>query len=179
MFNLFGMEWPFLVAALFMTVAGVLQVTRDRVPNSLTFATFFAAFPACLASPNPASSLGAVFVCAFCGFALLILPYSIASLGAGCVKAQTAFGAWIGLGMSLRSETGATMMTYSTLSGVVLTLFCIAVFYKIVQVKRSQQPAFTFEPNESDERINYPLFPAQLTLSLGSLVFMIFALTNQ
>jgi Flp pilus assembly protein protease CpaA len=87
------------------------------------------------------------------GFFLLVPFYRSAGLGAGCVKMQMAFGAWVGCAMDLPSAVLVTGL--ATVEGGFVTLIGASIAFQRI---RSQDwvSAWTH------------LFPAQTTLSLGS-----------
>jgi prepilin peptidase CpaA len=87
------------------------------------------------------------------GFLLLIPFYRSAGLGAGCIKMQMAFGAWVGCAMDLRSAVLVTGL--ATVEGGLVTVMCASMAVARLRSK-NWASAWTY------------LFPAQSTLSLGS-----------
>jgi hypothetical protein len=87
------------------------------------------------------------------GLVLLLPFYRGGSLGAGCVKMQMAFGAWVGCGLNL--PTAVAVTAAATVAGIALTTAGVSLAALRL---RAQQEAGA----------GGFLFPAQLTLSLGS-----------
>jgi hypothetical protein len=104
-------------------VAAFLQARIQRVPNSLTLISLGTAWLCGLAlsvSGAAAGGLASGLAGAFIGGLLLLPFWAIGGLGAGCVKAQMSFGAWIGCALG----TSATALTVavSTLAGIATAL---------------------------------------------------------
>src|SRR5262245_43540911 len=106
---MFTMSWELLPAAVgvaILSLAAVSQVVARRVPNVLTlpailtgwvFALYLDASHRALRPEHALASLSGTFLAL-----LIMLPfYNARGLGAGCVKAQMAFGAWIGCALPL------------------------------------------------------------------------------
>ena len=87
-----------------------------------------------------------------------MLPfYAYRILGAGCVKAQAVFGAWVGCALPLSACLVATLTT--TLGAALLTSVIAGLWYLM----------------QSEETRPGYLFPAQVTLSIGSLLMLVVA----
>ena len=95
-------HWPLLFTCMAMIVAAVIDGWKLKVPNWLTFPLVLAgwALGGChsfgLFEGTGAGGFGASLACTALGFVLLFPVYSIGGMGAGDVKMQMGFGAWIG-----------------------------------------------------------------------------------
>jgi len=97
-----GAFLPLWIGIAAMIVAAIINARTQRVPNGLSIGGILAgllsaatvdAFHTRFAG---AGSFTASLAAALTGFALLLPAYFIGGLGAGCLKMQMAFGAWIG-----------------------------------------------------------------------------------
>jgi prepilin peptidase CpaA len=119
--NLFKLEnWPLFVACIGMIAAGVIDGWIRKVPNRLTFPLIISGWLLGLlhnfdVHPDAGiGGIGASLACTFMGFLLLFFPWAFNMMGAGDVKMQMGFGAWIG------SFFGLSMGLY-----VVVLAFCV------------------------------------------------------
>ncbi len=109
-----------------MIVAAVIDGWKLKVPNWLTFPLVLSGWAFGLAhmyglgrpfdGVEPSSYLWGSLACTALGFALLFPVYAVGGMGAGDVKMQMGFGAWV----------GAFYGMWTGLS-VVLCAFCLAV----------------------------------------------------
>ena len=152
--------WPIAAGTCFLLLAAWKQWTVERVPNRLTGLFFLGAlvtagctwaglFPALEGGPWSA------FAGCVVGGGVLLPLYARGKLGAGCVKAQALFGAWVGCAISTGSCIFAMLGT--TIVAIVLTLMMANACNSI---------------QDEETRQRY-LFPAQVTLSVGSLLAFI------
>ena len=151
-------NWSLLVGAALMLMAAVVNVVDLRVPNWLTFSSILAAWiVSTLVTARQLGTqgggIGPSFSLAFFAGMLLAPLYGLGWLGAGCVKMHMALGAWIGC--TYPAERGAKVTLAATLVGGLLTAagFFLQAFLLAGRV-------------DAD---NWPLFPAQVTLSLGAI----------
>ena len=150
-----------ILAALIACVfAAVCQARLGRVPNALTLGslTLACAYGGILSvfGGGPGGLLPALCG-ALIGGMLLVPFYAAASLGAGCVKMQMAFGAWIGCAMGLVAT--ALVVAVSTVVGIAVTF---AMFTAVVRLFPAvEYDVATWQMN------------AQSTLSLGSVVGLV------
>jgi prepilin peptidase CpaA len=95
-------NWPLWFVCAAMVVAAVIDGWKLKVPNWLTFPLIlsgwllgllygFGVLPA-----EGHGGFGAALLGTFLGFLLLLPVYAIGGMGAGDVKMQMGFGAWIG-----------------------------------------------------------------------------------
>jgi Flp pilus assembly protein protease CpaA len=143
---------PAVVAMNIVVLAAILQYFVWRVPNALTLPAILAGwiFAGYADAVRPAPSHALVTSLLVSGLALLLMVnfYRTGSLGAGCVKAQMAFAAWMGAAMPL--QAAAVLVAVVTVVGLAITYLMARM--EVVGV-----------PHE--ERCDY-LFPAQVTISL-------------
>jgi prepilin peptidase CpaA len=103
------MNWPLWVIILGMIAAGVIDGWKRKVPNWLTFSLVLSGWAlgllhTCGVQPDGADGtpptgvggIGASLGCTLLGFALLFPLWLIKGMGAGDVKMQMGFGAWVG-----------------------------------------------------------------------------------
>jgi prepilin signal peptidase PulO-like enzyme (type II secretory pathway) len=136
-----------------LVLAAVLQAFANRVPNALTIPAILAGwlFPFYAGATHRALGAGAMLqasVFASLLALIILLPwYRTRGLGAGCVKAQMAFGAWTGCALPLLP---ALVLTASaTIAGIVFS--CLLLRMTVAEMPEEEQQ-------------NY-LFPAQITIS--------------
>lgn len=120
-------NWPLGFICLAMIVAAVIDGWKLKVPNWLTFPLVFSGWALGLAHdlgwfPGTGDGgIAASLACTAVGFVLLFPVYAIGGMGAGDVKMQMGFGAWIGAFYGLAasdSQPGAMW--------IVFYAFCLA-----------------------------------------------------
>jgi hypothetical protein len=170
--------WPLLVAMGVLVVAAVLFVLLGRVPNAFTFSAIAAGWIAPLAVPQfggpvlEGSVLGSL-ACTAVGLLMLAKLYKM-GLGAGCLKAQMAFGAWVGCALELKTAVIATCAT-------TLWACACAIVASIIWARLCGRPTekFSFadpQPGLPDDA-GQPrplLIPAQAMLSAGTIAGLLF-----
>src|SRR5262245_23989745 len=117
-------KWPLVFISAGMIVAAVIDGWKFKVPNWLTFPLIIsgwllgvyyylagAPYPDDLSNRIAASLWGTVL-----GLGLLLPAYAIGGMGAGDVKMQMGFGAWVGAFFGLHH--GAWILFYSFCLGV-------------------------------------------------------------
>jgi prepilin peptidase CpaA len=120
-------HWPLWFICVAMVVAAVIDGWKLKVPNWLTFPLVLSgwALGLChdlnLLEGTGSGGVGASLAGTALGFALLFPVYSIGGMGAGDVKMQMGFGAWIGAfyGLSRTGEHPGAMW-------IVFWAFCLA-----------------------------------------------------
>jgi prepilin peptidase CpaA len=102
-------HWPLLFVCLAMIVAAVIDGWKLKVPNWLTFPLILSGWALGLLHDcglfegTLEGGLGVSLAATALGFALLFPVYSIGGMGAGDVKMQMGFGAWIGAFYGMRA----------------------------------------------------------------------------
>ena len=95
-------HWPLLFISAAMIVAAVIDGWKLKVPNWLTYPLVLGgwAFGLChnfgWLEGSGVGGIGASLVGTLTGFLLLLPVYAIGGMGAGDVKMQMGFGAWVG-----------------------------------------------------------------------------------
>ena len=153
-----------LPGVVFLVIAAICQWTIHRVPNLLCYGFLGAALAIAGASSagviEAPGSLGSCFAGLLVGFLLFLPLYVCGIWGAGCVKAQAVFGAWIGCAFPLGLTVKATLA--ASLAATIVTLACARMAWEWL------------ESSQDDETTE---FPAQVTLSaadlLGLLAFLL------
>jgi Flp pilus assembly protein protease CpaA len=175
MLQLFGNNWPLLFGILTMTLAAVTQVVGDKVPNSLSGTSLIAALVACCWSPNPSSSFGWALLNAVLTLFVMLFPYA-KGLGAGCVKIQTAFAAWIGCWIGMGGGDGPMTLLIAPMAAIIPTLIGATLWREWALARHSSNEMFLIEEAEPNPNalVRIPVFPAQVPLSLGSIAFAMY-----
>jgi len=121
-------QWPLWFICLAMIVAAVIDGWKLKVPNWLTFPLVVSGWllGLChsfgfLPDSTGIGGIGASLAGTALGFVLLFPVYAIGGMGAGDVKMQMGFGAWIGAfyGFGAEDKPGAM--------GIIFWAFCLAV----------------------------------------------------
>src|SRR5438477_6598403 len=120
-------NWPLWVVCLAMIVAAVIDGWKLKVPNWLTFPLVLTGWSLgllhdCgLLDGTGSGGVGAALAGTALGFILLFPVYSVGGMGAGDVKMQMGFGAWIGAFYGMN----ASEVHPSALS-IIFYAFCLA-----------------------------------------------------
>ena len=93
-------NWPLWFLSVAMVVAAVIDGWKLKVPNWLTFPLILSGWLLGLIHDfgwlTGSGGIGASLAGTALGFALLLPVYAIGGMGAGDVKMQMGFGAWVG-----------------------------------------------------------------------------------
>jgi prepilin peptidase CpaA len=159
--ELFGVQsWALWCAIGLMVLAAAINARTLMVPNRLSLsAALVGLLAALLVSgfdnvPSRGGGILASLAGAGVGFGLLLPFYLAGGLGAGCVKMQAAFGAWVGCALPV--SQAALLVGLGTVAGGLLT--AAAVLVKTWRAER-----------EGSDTPRSRVLPAQLTLSFGSI----------
>jgi prepilin peptidase CpaA len=120
-------HWPLWFTCVAMIVAAVIDGWKLKVPNWLTFPLILAGWALGtfhsfgLLEGTGSGGFGASLAGTALGFALLFPVYSIGGMGAGDVKMQMGFGAWIGAFYGLSGTE-----THPGAMWIVFWAFCLA-----------------------------------------------------
>jgi Flp pilus assembly protein protease CpaA len=158
--TLFDIElWAIWFAFGLMVTAAVINLATLRVPNWLSLPAVLAGWITAVLVSLEASvpSKGGGIKASLAATALSALVYSRGSIGVGCVKMQMAFGAWVGCALPLESTVLTTIMGAAV--GKSATNLAVLV-WKTRSKSKSRE--------KEDQSLRQ--FPAQVTLSLGSIV---------
>jgi len=121
-------HWPLTFICAAMIVAAVIDGWKLKVPNWLTFPLVLSgwalgALHSCgLLESTGSGGIGASLVATALGFALLFPLYAIGGMGAGDVKMQMGFGAWVGAFFGMRAVDGV----HPGAGWIVVYAFCLA-----------------------------------------------------
>lgn len=121
-------NWPLALVCAAMIVAAVIDGWKLKVPNALTFPLILSgwllgALHSCgLLESTGSGGLGASLAATGLGFALLFPLYAIGGMGAGDVKMQMGFGAWIGSFYGMRAVDGV----HPGAGWILVSAFCLA-----------------------------------------------------
>ncbi len=122
-------HWPLWFICLAMIVAAVIDGWKLKVPNWLTFPLVLSGWLlgllhwplGWLPESTGIGGIGASLAGASLGFALLFPVYAIGGMGAGDVKMQMGFGAWIGAFYGFGSADKPNSLS------IIFWAFCLAV----------------------------------------------------
>ena len=128
-------NWPLLFVCAAMVVAAVIDGWKLKVPNWLTFPLIFSGWGLGLAhncgvlAGTGTGGFGAALAGTALGFALLLPVYAIGGMGAGDVKMQMGFGAWVGAFFGLSAGLSIIFWAFAVavVLGGVIALGMIAV----------------------------------------------------
>ena len=157
---MFATSWeplPFVVATIVLLLAAASQVASERVPNVLTLPAILAGwgFAFFLDSTQharfPGQASAASLLGAFLALAIMV-PFYRYGLGAACVKTQMAFGAW--MGCAIPTVPVLIVVAVTTTLGLALTYASVRAL----------------APNTHDEEFHKHGFPAQVTMTIATLV---------
>jgi prepilin peptidase CpaA len=121
-------HWPLTFVSAAMIAAAVIDGWKLKVPNWLTFPLVLSGWALGLAhnfgllESTGIGGIGASLAGTALGFALLFPVYAIGGMGAGDVKMQMGFGAWIGAFYGLSAPEGQPAAL-----GIIFWAFCLAV----------------------------------------------------
>jgi prepilin peptidase CpaA len=156
--------WALWCACLLLLIAAVVNARSLRVPNLLTLPAIVAgwlvaqAIGASVEIPSRGGGLIPSLAASAVGLSLLVPFYATGWLGPGCVKMQMAFGAWVGCALGLPAAVLVTAL--ATVAGALFTAIGAAFAYLRVR------------SHEGVGDCSW-LFPAQVTLSLGSVCVVV------
>jgi len=157
--------WPIWIGLSYQFAAGLIYWVTGKVPHALTISAVAVAwFTAVLGQvPGflPATGGGIVssVICTAACFAALKKIEQV-GLGAGCMKSQTAFGAW--MGCALPFDRALLMCGFAATIGIAM----MGVFM-MMMAHRYDRPANGSRPDGS--LTGKQEFPAQTAVSLGSI----------
>src|SRR6516164_4528857 len=121
-------HWPLSFICAAMIVAAVIDGWKLKVPNWLTFPLILSGWGLGLLhsfgllESTGTGGIGATLVATGLGFLLLFPLYAIGGMGAGDVKMQMGFGAWVGAFYGLAAPEGRPGAL-----GIIFWAFCLAV----------------------------------------------------
>lgn len=157
--------WPIWVAAAVLIIATMFQVLTGRVPNAFTFPAIALAWLVVLLHSVPGlmpplhGDIVSSIAGTVAGLVMLLKAYRL-GLGAGCLKAQMAFGAWVGCALGL--ETTLLTVVFATLLGQVVLLLAHIV---IGRLRGNPSNDFVGAEQASADA----MLPAQTSLAVGSI----------
>lgn len=171
-----SLQWPLWVGVAVVIAAAVQNHFTYRVSNLLTLPAIGAAWLAALvlsapgAGPLVGGNLASSLSCTFLALGMLLPLYSINAVPAGCVKGQMALSAWIGCALPL--ALGTTLTVAAVIGGGLVTAAGVYLHYLKHRVTVEKAG-----PNSGPWSLQHqlPLFPCQITLSLGSLCGIVVA----
>jgi prepilin peptidase CpaA len=121
-------NWPLAFVCAAMIVAAVIDGWKLKVPNWLTFPLILSGWGLGLLhsfgllESTGSGGIGASLITTVIGFFLLFPLYAIGGMGAGDVKMQMGFGAWIGAFYGMRAVDGV----HPGAGWILVSAFCLA-----------------------------------------------------
>lgn len=157
---------PITAGFIFLLIAGYFEFKTYRVPNRLVVGSLLLAIVFAIVAqvvvPDRTGGIGSSLFGMILGGAMLIPIYIKGGLGAGCVKAQAAFGAWAGAGLGF-----SQCLNVMFIATIVAVIFAAAAWFFAYQQRKRQQI--------SDEDKTQILLHGQLPLSLGTMLGVVVA----
>lgn len=125
--------WPIAVVCLAMIVAAFIDGWKLKVPNALTFPLIILGWILGLLNTFqilPESGIGGIggsLTATVLGFALIFPVYAIGGMGAGDVKMQMGFGAWVGAYYSFNQAQYIVLIAFcwGAIIGGIIAFFMI------------------------------------------------------
>jgi prepilin peptidase CpaA len=121
-------NWPLTFICAAMIVAAVIDGWKLKVPNWLTFPLILSGWGLGvlhsfgLLESTGSGGIGASLAATWLGFFLLFPLYAIGGMGAGDVKMQMGFGAWVGAFYGMRAVDGV----HPGAGWILVSAFCLA-----------------------------------------------------
>jgi prepilin signal peptidase PulO-like enzyme (type II secretory pathway) len=170
--------WPLWIGFALLVVAAVINAWTMLVHNWLSIPALLGGWACALlvGSVDGVPSLGGGLLSsclAGVGALLVLLPVFLKSwIGAGCLKMQVAFGAWVGC--CLPELPAFWLVSLGTALGLGLSLVSLWVKHRLAARKAwefSQVACTEMSPEDTDwfRRLEPAQFPAQVALSLGGI----------
>jgi prepilin peptidase CpaA len=122
-------NWPLVFLCTAMIAAAVIDGWKLKVPNRLTLPLILSGWLLGLLhdcgmwQSSGSGGLGSSLLATALGFALLFPLYAIGGMGAGDVKMQMGFAAWVGSFYGMRAVEGV----HPGAGWIVVSAFCLAV----------------------------------------------------
>jgi prepilin peptidase CpaA len=121
-------NWPLVFVCGAMIAAAVIDGWKLKVPNRLTLPLILSGWLLGLLhnfglwESSGSGGLGSSLLATALGFALLFPLYAVGGMGAGDVKMQMGFGAWVGSFYGMRAVEGV----HPGAGWIVVSAFCLA-----------------------------------------------------
>lgn len=169
---------PLLAGFTYLLIAGCCELKTYRVPNKLIYSAIglalLFAIVAGFVAPERDGNILSALIGMVLGGALLIPFYAKGILGAGCVKAQAACGAWIGAGFAV--GLCIKLVLVSTIVAAIIAAICFGITYA---KRKSDAPLDLYaDPYSGTRTLSFStLMHGQLPLSIGTMAGVIIACT--
>jgi Flp pilus assembly protein protease CpaA len=143
MINMPELSWPIYVGMVLLLISAIINVMSKEylVPNWLSLSSLVGGvLVAVIWGPSFKADIVSCAMGALIGLFGMVLPFSKGYLGAGSVKMQMAFGAWVGAGASSNQTMG--MMIGTTLLAALAALGLGFILMKQMEKRLAVDPNY-------------------------------------
>jgi prepilin peptidase CpaA len=181
--------WPIALVSLAMIVAAIIDGWKLKVPNALTFPLIISGWILGLLNtfqilPDSGSGgIGGSLTATVLGFALIFPVYAIGGMGAGDVKMQMGFGAWVGAYYSFGQAQYIVLIAFcwgAIIGGIIaffMILFRRQISNNILNTREILSDLATKSVDETEQKAaarkpRMHLLPYGIPLCLGFLGYL-------
>lgn len=181
--------WPIALVSLAMIVAAIIDGWKLKVPNALTFPLIISGWILGLFNTFqilPDSGIGGIggsLTATVLGFALIFPVYTIGGMGAGDVKMQMGFGAWVGAYYSFGQAQYIVLIAFcwgAIIGGIIaffMILFRRQISTNILNTREILSDLATKSVDETEQKAaarkpRMHLLPYGIPLCLGFLGYL-------
>lgn len=158
------MNFQTIILLLIAITGGIYDLKLRKIPNWLTFGTFFAVLVVNIAKLNPNQILNCVLGF-LSGIGILLIPYLMGGMGAGDVKLLGAIGSIVGF------KSVILIFVYSAICGSFLGL--IWIFSNPGHLKFLITTGQMLPPTDKKQKVPYGI-----AITLGTILYIIYGQNN-
>ena len=181
--------WPIAVVSFAMIVAAIIDGWKLKVPNALTFPLIISGWILGLFNTfqilhdSGIGGIGGSLTATALGFALIFPVYAIGGMGAGDVKMQMGFGAWVGAYYSFGQAQYIVLIAFcwgAIIGGIIaffMILFRRQISTNILNTREILSDLATKSVDETEQKAaarkpRMHLLPYGIPLCLGFLGYL-------
>ena len=181
--------WPIALVSLAMIVAAIIDGWKLKVPNALTFPLIISGWILGLFNTfqilpdSGICGIGGSLTATVLGFALIFPVYAIGGMGAGDVKMQMGFGAWVGAYYSFGQAQYIVLIAFcwgAIIGGIIaffMILFRKQIATNILNTREILSDLATKSVDETEQKAaarkpRMHLLPYGIPLCLGFLGYL-------
>jgi prepilin peptidase CpaA len=181
--------WPIALVSLAMIVAAIIDGWKLKVPNALTFPLIISGWILGLLNTfqiltdSGIGGIGGSLTATLLGFALIFPVYAIGGMGAGDVKMQMGFGAWVGAYYSFGQAQYIVLIAFcwgAIIGGIIaffMILFRRQIATNILNTREILSDLATKSVDETEQKAaarkpRMHLLPYGIPLCLGFLGYL-------